>query len=286
MPWVANAIPCPPSLAPPLMTARRLSLVAWVCLSFCPLPAAAQRGTARIYGTVIDRRSQSPLANVQIVHLGDGRSVTSDSLGLYQFDKLASGLVRFMVRAPRYPATTFVVALVPGEQMERDVELELAPSTAAVAPQLPEVKVTAPPALGPRYADFERRRLTGRGQYMTAEEIERTGAARLQQVVLNLRGVNVDCGGGAGCFIRMTRAPMRCLPEYVVDERVDNMFGPAVAAQDIQALEVYAGPSDVPGEFAGRNAGCGLIVIWTKSGPQRPRHKAPPADSTAARKPN
>lgn len=267
------------------MSARRLSFVAWMCLSFCPVPIAAQLGTARIYGTVIDRQSQAPLANVQIVHLGDGRSVTSDSIGLYQFDRLASGLVRFMVRASRYPATTFVVALVPGEQMERDVELDLASSTGASPQPLPEVTIAAPPSLGPRYADFERRRLTGRGQYMTAEEIERTGAARLQQVVLNFRGVNVDCGGGAGCFIRMTRAPMRCLPEYVVDERVDNMFGPAVAAQDIQALEVYTGPADVPGEFAGRNAGCGLIVIWTKSGPQRSRHQPPAGDSTSARKP-
>lgn len=267
------------------MTARRLRFVAWMCLTLYPVAAAAQRGTARIYGTVIDRESQAPLAGVQIVHLGDGRSVTTDSLGLYQFDKLAGGLVRFMVRAARYPATTLVVALVPGEQMERDVALEKASSTVTGAQALPEVKVSAPPSLGPRYADFERRRLTGRGQYMTAEEIERTGAARLQQVVLNLRGVHVDCGGGAGCFIRMTRAPMRCLPEYVVDERVDNMFGPAVAAQDIQALELYTGPADVPGEFAGRNAGCGLIVIWTKSGPQRSRHKPPPGDSTSARKP-
>lgn len=267
------------------MTVRRLFTTAWSILALCAAPAEAQRGTARIYGMVIDRQSQAPLPNVQIVHMGDGRSVTSDSLGLYHFDKLASGLVRFMVRAPKYPSSMFVVALVPGEQMERDVELELAPGAAPRTPVLPEVRIDAPPSLGPRYADFERRRLTGRGQYMTAEEIAKTGAARLQQVVLILRGVHVDCGGGGGCFIQMTRAPMRCLPEYVVDDRVDNAFGPAVPAADIQGLEVYTGPADVPGEFAGRNAGCGLIVIWTKSGPPRMKHKPPKIDSTAVKKP-
>lgn len=251
------------------------------------VPLHAQRGATRVYGTVIDVRTQAPIANVQIVHMGDGRIVTSDSIGLYQFDRLASGLVKFMVRAPGYPATTFVVALTLGEQMERDIELDAAPAPATGAQPLPAVKVETPSSMGARFADFEHRRLTGRGQYLTGEEIARTGASRLQDVVRTFRGVHVDCGGGAGCFIRMTRAPMRCLPEYVVDERVDNEFGPSVPAPDIQALEVYTGPADVPGEFAGRNAGCGLIVIWTKSGPPRARRPAPPkADSALTKKPD
>ncbi|MEK7240015.1 MAG: carboxypeptidase-like regulatory domain-containing protein [Gemmatimonadota bacterium] len=255
-------------------------------VSLAAIPLHAQRGTARIYGTVIDLRTHAPIANVQIVHMGDGRSVTSDSLGLYQFDRLASGLVKFMVRAPRYPATTFVVALAPGEQMERDVELEVVAASSGVVQALPEVKIDAPVPLGSRFADFEHRRLTGRGQYMTGEEIQKTGAGRLQELMRAFRGVQVECGGGAGCFIRMSRAPMRCLPEYIVDERVDNVFGPSVPAPDIQALEVYTGPADVPGEFAGRNAGCGLVVIWTKSGPPRAKRPAPQKpDSTATGKP-
>ena len=69
--------------------------------------------------------------------------------------------------------------------------------------------------------------------------------------------------------IRMVRAPMQCLPEYVVDDNVDNSFGPGIPVRDIEALEIYTGPADVPGEYAGRNAGCGVIVIWTRSGPPR-----------------
>lgn len=83
--------------------------------------------------------------------------------------------------------------------------------------------------------------------------------------------MNVNCGGGTSCFIRMARAPMRCSPQFIVDERVDNEFGSHVSIKDIQGIEVYTGPADVPGEFAGRNAGCGLIVIWTQSRPPRPR---------------
>jgi hypothetical protein len=134
---------------------------------------------------------------------------------------------------------------------------------------LPTVPVTTPASRGPRFADFERRQKTGRGQYLTREQIARGGMNSLHEAMRTLRGVNVDCGGGGGCFVHMARAPMRCLPEWIVDDRVDNFFGPRTPLQDVEALEVYSGPSDVPGEFAGRNAGCGVIVIWTKSGPPR-----------------
>ena len=123
--------------------------------------------------------------------------------------------------------------------------------------------------MGPRFANFERRRKTGAGQYVVREDIERGGYSTLQDVARGMRGVTVECGGGRGCYIRMVRAPMRCLPEYVIDDNVDNIFGPTMPVRDIEAMEVYTGPADVPGEYAGRNAGCGVIVIWTRSGPIR-----------------
>lgn len=236
-------------------------------------PAGAQKGSARLFGSVVNRATQGAIPGTQIVHTGDGRLVTSDSFGYYQFPNLAAGIVRFTVRAPGYPVATFTVALTNGERMERDIELDsLLPTAGGVAQELPTVAIEASPSLGRRYADFERRKAQGRGQYVTRAEIEANGSGTLQDAVRNLRGVNLDCAG-TGCFIRMARAPMRCLPEYVIDERVDNIFGPTVPVRDIEAIEVYTGPSEVPGEFAGRNAGCGVIVIWTKSGPPRRRRE-------------
>jgi hypothetical protein len=87
----------------------------------------------------------------------------------------------------------------------------------------------------------------------------------------SMRGVRFNCAGNM-CRAQMVRAPMGCSPEYIVDERVDNSFGPTIPVRDIVGLEVYTGVSDVPGEFAGRNSGCGVIVIWTTSG-REPRRK-------------
>jgi len=221
---------------------------------------------------VVNRSTQGPISGARITHAGDGRVVTSDSFGYYRFHDLAAGIVRFNVRAPGYPTTTFSVALANGERMERDIELDSItdPAASATAQALPTVEVEAPSPLGRRYMDFERRRSQGRGQYLTRSQIEAMGASTLQDAVRAMRGVNLDCAG-TRCSIRMARAPMRCPPEYIVDERVDNMFGPTVPVRDIEALEVYTGPAEVPGEFAGRNAGCGVVVIWTRSGPPRRR---------------
>lgn len=79
-----------------------------------------------------------------------GRIAKSDSLGLYSFEKLQSGLIKFMVRAPRFPTSSFMVALTPGEQLERDVELDsLAPRSEGAQLLLPEVEVRTSRRLAP-----------------------------------------------------------------------------------------------------------------------------------------
>jgi Carboxypeptidase regulatory-like domain len=227
--------------------------------------AAAQQGTIR--GRVVDRSSNAGLADVELVFLGDNRSVHTDSVGRYRFAALPAGTVQLLVRAASFPATQIIVALSPGQDVERTIVLDSTARSADGQP-LPAVVVTES-EIDRRLVDFHRRRRLGRGHYLTRIEIERSGANSLTDAVRSLRGVTTECGGGGGCFVRMVRAPMQCRPDYVVDRRVDNNFGPTTPIRDIEALEVYTGPSDVPGEFAGQSAGCGVIVIWTRAGPPR-----------------
>ncbi len=255
------------------VTALLLSL--WAGL---PSAALSQKGTAQITGTVTDLTTHAVIVNADVIHLGLGRVTVTDSSGKFLLTDLQPGIVRILVRAKGYPSSVNTIALARGEFMTRDFELDSSATGRANAQKLPSVAVSAPKPAEPRYADFERRRATGRGHYITRDDIEKGGFANLQDAMKGIRGVALDCGGATagaasgtslGCNIRMARAPMRCNPEYIVDERVDNDFGPNIAIRDIEALEVYTGPSDVPGEFAGRYAGCGVIVIWTKNGPPR-----------------
>ncbi|MGQ0640380.1 MAG: carboxypeptidase regulatory-like domain-containing protein [Gemmatimonadaceae bacterium] len=259
----------------------RLRSLAIICSALAvSISADAQRGSAMMFGAVVNRATQAPIVDAQIVHGGDGRVIKSDSLGYYRFQNLAAGIIRFTVKATGFHAATFTYALANGERMERDIELD---STSVVisgrpAQVLPEVAIEAPPSLGARFHDFERRKATGRGHYLTRSQIEQKGANNLTDALRDLRGVTQDCAGSS-CFVRMVRAPSRCRPIYIVDEREDNMFGPTIAIRDIEAIEVYTGPSDVPGEFAGTSAGCGVIVIWTRSGPSRRRGEVLTVDS-------
>ncbi len=257
----------------------RAVLRASVLTALAAALAEAQGGALR--GRITDAATGTPLAGATITNLGSGKSATADSTGGFRVEGVGPGLQRFMVAATGFPRSNLVLAFAKDEVMERDLALDSTsapppPPAAAGAPdaqRLGGVTVAATASKGLRFRDFERRRVTGRGQYLTSEEIEKGGYYNLQDAVRNMRGVSVSCGGGNGCFIQMARAPMGCRPEYIVDERVDNSFGPQVAIRDIEGIEVYTGPSDVAGEFAGANSGCGVVVIWTKAGPPQRKKK-------------
>lgn len=248
-----------------------LACVTMFGASMTPWAAAAQ-GTSRFHGTVVDAATMAPLAGVRIVvHSRGDAAVVTDSAGRFDVRGLPHGVLRFTVAARGFPRSNLVLAFAAGETIERTLELDssrvVTDSTGVRALTPVTVDATATPA---RYADFERRRRSGRGQYLTRTDLEKGGFNRLSDAVQTMRGVLVECGGGGGCYIRMARAPRGCLPEYFVDDQHNEVFGLQTPIRDIEGIEVYLGASDVPGEFAGRNAGCGVIVIWTKSGPSRP----------------
>ena len=43
---------------------------------------------------------------------------------------------------------------------------------------------------------------------------------------------------------------------------LDSAVSPAVVA----AMEIYRSPAEIPAEFKGSNADCGVIVVWTHKG--------------------
>jgi hypothetical protein len=252
----------------------QLGTSALVALSTALPRADAQVRPAALRGRVIDKASAAAIPHAEIVLLNDGRHLATDSIGRYAFRDLPSGALRFIVRAPAHVALQLDVEFAAGDDVQRTIELDSA-SAGETPHTLPTVAVsaTAPEVTSYRLLDFERRRRTGRGQYLSDEEIRASSAANVSDATRGMRGVTLHCGGSAirGCRIQMARAPMNCEPEYIVDGRADNMFGPTTPIRDIVALEVYTGPSDVPGEFAGANAGCGVIVLWTRTGPPRRR---------------
>ena len=227
--------------------------------------AQAQVHTARLHGRVLDKASSVGLPGVEVLIVGSNRTIQTDSGGNFAISDLPNGYLELRVRAIGFQPMQLHLDLHDGEDLERNVEMQ--PSGVGKAAQELPALMVKEHAVNYRLVDFERRRQTGRGHYLTDEDIRASGANTLQAAVRGLRGVNFECRADGVCRIHMARAPNNCDPQYVVDTRVDNMFGPDTPIRDIVGLEVYTGPSDVPGEFAGRDAGCGVVVIWTRSGP-------------------
>jgi hypothetical protein len=261
------------------MSRVRFGLVFGFLLAGTAVRPAPAQASAEFTGRVLDAVTGRAIPNATVAVTTSGASARTDSAGRFRVTALPVGIHRFLVSARGYARGAVSLAFAPQERMERDLELEplgadtvSAGASAVHTPpdtskpqQLPGMEIAADVAPGRRFADFERRRSTGRGQYRTRAELEAGNFYTLQDAMRSMRGVRFNCAGNS-CRAQMVRAPLGCSPEYVVDERVDNMFGPLLPIRDIQGLEVYTGASDVPGEFAGRNSGCGVIVIWTTAG--------------------
>ena len=283
-PATGSSLPAPPARLSRGATALATGL-ALAGAGLLPLRAGAQadlppragvstvRTTVALRGRVLARATDGPLRDAEIVLEGDSVHARTDSTGAFVVPGLVAGHHAVVVRAPGFVEIAFTAELRAGASLEYLVRLDATPAAQPLAPV--SVTTSAPTRPNYRLVDFERRRRTGRGQYLGLEEIEQSRAATLPDLTRGMRGVATQCGGTlfGGCRIQMVRAQHGCSPEYVVDGRVDNMFGSQTPVRDIVALEIYTGPSDVPGEFAGRNAGCGVVVIWTRSGPQRSERK-------------
>jgi len=93
---------------------------------------------------------------------------------------------------------------------------------------------------------------------------------KLPEIVVtarSIRGVKLNCDQrNFECYIYMARDP-NCPATWWVDGVQVHSFTESTPIRDVYGLEFYRGPSEVPAEFTGSTAGCGVIVVWTKSKP-------------------
>jgi hypothetical protein len=168
---------------------------------------------------------------------------------------------------------------------EISLSVFLPPGAVGLAP----VTVTAAPEAATRHLSkagyFERKR-TGHGYYLDGPELERRRekAPEFADVLEAIPGVSaMAAASGFSPTVRAFRlrgmdSMMRAcqLPLVYLDgvRVVDNEQGEWAALirdlnavltpEDLLAIEVYRGPSEVPSAYGGADSGCGVILIWTR----------------------
>ena len=232
-------------------------------------PALAQRDSAApspdstgVAGQVVDRHSHEPIHAGQVVVLGTPVTATTDSSGRFALSALTPGTYALEVHAVGYTPVTWLATIEARHLLRHDFELDPLPV------ELPEVVVKGrTPLAERRFADFDRRRHSGMGHFLTQEQIERSGVTSLVDVLVTVRGVEQVCLSN-DCTAKMVRSPPGCYPQYYLDGRESSAyFARLTPPRDVKGVEIYRGSSETPGEFEGSNSGCGVIAIWTKSSP-------------------
>lgn len=217
-----------------------------------------------VRGRVVDSETGAPLLGAH-VRLGGKVELTTDSVGRFSTADLPPGRTSVTIRLLGYaPIQTEIRVRDKGPQ-EETFSLDYH------GQQLPPVAVSARAELMmSRYADFEMRRQRGLGAFKRWDELVDGKYISVGDALRTIPGVRISCDQRSfECRAYMARSP-RCEPTWIIDGMEAGSFHENTPIKDVYGIEVYRGASEVPGEYGGSTAGCGVIVLWTKSRPYRP----------------
>jgi hypothetical protein len=248
------------------------------------LAAALPAQQPAVLAGVVTNLNGVPLAGAEVAIVKYALRVVTNDSGVYSFEAVPAGKVTVLVRHIGFRMREEGVSLDAGKRRQLDFEL------AGLPEMLDSVMIREAGGKG-RMAEFWARRMIGSGVYLTRADIEKRGPYRSSDLLRALPGVRVTMGEGLDRpVISMGRTPVgtrtyRNVQTLAADCRVsyyvDGMFVPAgtfhiddLSVVSIEAIEVYRGPAEIPPRFRQRDTACGLIVIWTREPPPRP--KEPP----------
>ncbi len=227
-------------------------------------PSQVPAATAGIIGRLVDQQTRVPVQGARVSLLGTPHQTETDSAGHFTQAGLTAGAYFLEIRAFGYGAGSWLVRLGDGETI--DTIFELSPLGYALDP----VVVAVRPTLAQRrLQEFDRRRRERHGVFITAEQIETNNATTLMDVLRNVPGVRLMCTT-RGCQVRMTRSARGggCQPDWVLDGLPATFSStPSMSTIGIVGIEIYRSLSETPPEFLKSDSQCGVIAIWTKSGP-------------------
>jgi Carboxypeptidase regulatory-like domain len=228
-----------------------------------PGPQAAF-GQAALRGRVVDSETGVAIAKAAVRIAGDSTHYTTDSTGRFEARDLRGGTVEVTLEAPGYAKKDLRVAV----PLTGGVELTFALDFTGF--KLPEIVVAGRvEQLAPRYTNFEQRRQRGMGAFLRWDDLLKKGSNSVGDALRTVRGVKIQCDQRTfECSAAMARSPT-CHPTWWVDGVQVHSFDENTPVRDVYGIEIYRGPGEVPGEFGGSDAACGVIALWTKSRPYR-----------------
>ncbi|HKP28779.1 MAG TPA: carboxypeptidase regulatory-like domain-containing protein [Gemmatimonadales bacterium] len=226
-------------------------------------------------------------ALVEVVRTSD--STRTSATGEFRFARVAVGRQSLRIRMLGYAIKVQDIDVSAASGWSGTIMLEAGTVT------LPEVAVTSPYdkpeayANTSKYDDFFRRRKLGIGTFRTREEIEAKASYDLVSVLQGIPSVGVSKTHNFNSETEVRFRLPRCTPPrvgfYVDGRKVGNFLNEpkegggiksicedcarlaeameSLHLRDIEFVEFYRGPSQVPPELD-RGDSCAALVVWTR----------------------
>ncbi len=248
-------------------------------------PTDAPTG-APLSGVIVrEAPGRRPVADAVVTVGATGLTTRSDTLGRFRFPAVPDGAHLLTARAVGFEASAQRIVVAAGQPLA--LELRLTP-----LPELAAVEVNAERYRSPNLRDFDERRRTGLGRFLTAEELADHGGRSLSSILRRrmpgLRAISYASGRTAMASARgitsrhllpsgdgidrSLGAPAECYVQVSVndvlryrgnvDEQLYNID--LIDSATIEGIEFYT-VSQLPAEFnRASNSSCGALVIWLK----------------------
>jgi len=271
---------------------RRSPCLLLMMLCFLPGNAAAQA----IRGQLIDDGSGLPISGGRVAVVSGAGAVTAqgrtDAEGRFLLDTRGPGTFRVRVSANGF----LDYEEGPIEVADRDtVRIELRMGT-SVVPIQPVRVIATPRSVQLNQVGFYERRESNPGQYIDRFAVEERKPRVVSDMLRGLNGVQLarsDPRDGpvvqyvlmrSGCLPRImldgamvaaggqvdaargqttmierdarTRSDPRTMADYALDRLVEPHM--------VEGIEIFRSMAEIPSQWGGANAGCGLILIWTR----------------------
>lgn len=254
---------------PPLASPTRTALLIGALL----LASAAQAQTSQLLITVRDSATGDPVRNARVEIAGVQQRGQTNGDGAARIGRVPAGNRIVSVSRIGYRTTRVAVEFA-GEPVERTVTLATEPVEVGGVTVRGEARDRGLEMYG-----FYARQERGLGDFMTAERIEELRPSRTVDLFRHIRGFKVEYDRRRGEYYVVSSrgaasmgadcvGPQVYLDGTLVGDRAHYMqfIGP----ENIAGIEAFGGVSQIPVQYRA-NAACGVILVWTRSGPRGDR---------------
>lgn len=237
-------------------------------------------------GSVVEQGSDQPLEGVVVALVDeDGQGIGQTVTGADGEFRIAAGRAgRYRVRAERLAYGRVEDHPVVIGQGPKRVQIRMVPEALEMEGVVVEVAARSRRL---QLAGFYARRAQGLGLLLDREALDAMNLSQTGDIVHRVGGLTVLSPSTRGSmdtnrrFLTFRRASRAdgCMPAIFVDGNQIRQGGrwrsgmptldEIIPADEVEALELYDGPASVPSQFSSMGGACGVVVVWTRSTPER-----------------